>query len=173
MKPLVKKDSEIIAKLIQDSVTIVTAESCTGGLIAHRITEVAGSSAAFWGGWVTYDNRAKIQLGVSSATLDRFGAVSQEVAVEMAQSAWRKVALSLPEGVAQTKKICAIATTGVAGPGGGTEKKPVGLCCIAIAWGASHVKSFEIHAPSGASRSDTKKYFADQALAILAEAPIQ
>lgn len=103
--------------------TIATAESCTGGLIAGALTDVAGSSAVFDRGFVTYSNRAKREmLGVAGNTLDRHGAVSQQVAVEMAEGA-RTVA-----GV-----TVAIAVTGVAGPGGGSRDKPVGLVHFACA----------------------------------------
>lgn len=99
---------------------IVTAESCTGGLVAGAITAVAGSSAWFDRGFVTYSNEAKIeQLGVARETLDTYGAVSTQTAAEMAAGALRA-------GRAQW----AVAVTGVAGPSGGSIEKPVGLVCF-------------------------------------------
>lgn len=101
---------------------IATAESCTGGGIAQVITEVAGSSAWFDRGFVTYSNNAKIQmLGIKPETLEKFGAVSRETALEMVQGA-----------LAHSDADCALAVTGVAGPDGGSAEKPVGT--VFIAW---------------------------------------
>lgn len=100
---------------------LVTAESCTGGLIAATLTEVAGSSDAFEGGFVTYSNRAKRELlGVSENYLKRHGAVSREVAIAMASGALR-----------QSCGDVAVSVTGIAGPGGATKNKPIGLVHIA------------------------------------------
>ncbi len=102
---------------------IVTAESCTGGLIAGVLTDVPGSSAAVFGGYITYDNRAKIEMvGVDEELIERWGAVSESVARAMA------------EGARETAGVgVSIAVTGIAGPGGGTEGKPVGLVYLACA----------------------------------------
>jgi nicotinamide-nucleotide amidase len=103
--------------------TVATAESCTGGLIGSRITDVAGSSDYYVGGIVAYRNDVKQNvLGVSRATLQMFGAVSEETACEMA-SGIRKA----------TGADMGIATTGIAGPGGGSDEKPVGTVAIALA----------------------------------------
>ena len=103
-------------------VTIATAESCTGGLIAGALTDVAGSSDVFDRGFVTYSNAAKREmLGVRAETLDAFGAVSEEVAREMAEGALRASAAGL-----------AVAVTGIAGPGG-SEFKPEGRVCFGLA----------------------------------------
>lgn len=100
-----------------------TAESCTGGLIAGAITDVAGSSGWFDRGFVTYSNEAKVELlGVRPETLDAHGAVSEEVAREMAAGA-----------LARSRADLAVAVTGVAGPGGGTPRKPVGMVCFGYA----------------------------------------
>jgi len=102
-------------------VRIATAESCTGGLIAGAITTVAGSSDWFECGFVTYSNEAKIRdLGVARESIERFGAVSVEVARAMAEGA-RRVA----------RVDWAVSVTGVAGPAGGTREKPVGTVCFA------------------------------------------
>ena len=99
------------------------AESCTGGLVAGAITDIAGSSGWFERGFVTYSNDAKMQLlGVARATLDAHGAVSEAVAREMAEGA-----------LARSGTQLAVAVTGVAGPGGGTAEKPVGMVCFAWA----------------------------------------
>ncbi len=102
---------------------LVTAESCTGGMIASAITDISGSSQIFDRGFVTYSNEAKIeQLKVSPATLDKFGAVSEETAREMADGALQ----------ATSKSQVSIGVTGIAGPGGGSADKPVGLVYISI-----------------------------------------
>ena len=102
---------------------LATAESCTGGLIAGCLTEIAGSSTVVDRGYVVYDNRAKIEmLGVREATLAAEGAVSEAVARAMAEGA-----------VARSGCELAVAVTGIAGPGGGSETKPVGLVHIAAA----------------------------------------
>ena len=111
---------EIIALLKEKSAFVSTAESCTGGLIAASLVGVAGASEVFGAGFVTYANEAKEKLlGVSHETLERYGAVSEQTAREMAEGAAR-------QGEAETS----IATTGIAGPGGGSEEKPVGLVYI-------------------------------------------
>lgn len=102
---------------------LATAESCTGGLVAALLTEVAGSSAVIDRGFVTYSNDAKVQLlGVSQEILDRHGAVSPETAREMARGA-----------VARSRADCAVSITGIAGPGGGSDGKPVGLVHFGLA----------------------------------------
>jgi nicotinamide-nucleotide amidase len=110
--------------LLQQSCrTVAVAESCTGGSIAAQLTSVPGSSKSFVGGIVAYGNRVKMDvLGVQEATLDRVGAVSEETAIEMAEGV--RTRLHADVGVA---------TTGVAGPSGGTPEKPVGLVWLAIA----------------------------------------
>jgi nicotinamide-nucleotide amidase len=114
---------EVMAALIANRLTIATAESCTGGLIAGALTSVAGSSEAVYGGFVTYANEAKIAMvGVPFALLHEFGAVSKEVALAMAEGAL---------GAAGTH--IAVAVTGIAGPDGGSADKPVGLVHFAVA----------------------------------------
>ncbi len=102
---------------------IATAESCTGGMIAAALTDVAGSSAVFERGFVTYSNQAKVEmLGVAIDTLRDNGAVSLQTAAEMAQGAVR-----------HSKADIGVSVTGIAGPGGGTPEKPVGLVYLAFA----------------------------------------
>lgn len=106
-------------------VLAATAESCTGGLIATMLTDVEGASAVVDRGFVTYSNAAKVEmLGVSTETLEQFGAVSQHTAVEMAAGA-----------LAHSHAGIALSVTGIAGPEGGTEEKPVGLVWFGIAVG--------------------------------------
>ena len=108
--------------LIEKKLTIATAESCTGGLVASKLIEYPGVSEVLLEGCVTYSNEAKMRrLGVKAETLEQFGAVSEETAREMA------------EGIAKTSGAdIGIATTGIAGPGGGSEEKPVGLVYMGL-----------------------------------------
>jgi nicotinamide-nucleotide amidase len=102
---------------------LATAESCTGGLIVAALTAVAGSSDVVDRGFVTYSNDAKIQMiGVPSALIETYGAVSEEVARAMAEGA-----------LARSRAAIAVSVTGVAGPGGGSVEKPVGLVCFGLA----------------------------------------
>jgi nicotinamide-nucleotide amidase len=102
---------------------LVTAESCTGGMVAAALTDIAGSSSVVDRGFVTYSNAAKTEmLGVKPSTLADHGAVSQETAVEMAEGA-----------LARSRADIAVSITGIAGPGGGSAEKPVGLVWFAVA----------------------------------------
>ncbi len=113
----------VVGLLAKRSETLATAESCTGGLLASRITDVPGASAVFRSGYVTYANEAKTDLlGVNETALVEHGAVSGAVARMMAEGARRR-----------TNSSHAIATTGIAGPGGGTDSKPLGTVFIALA----------------------------------------
>ncbi len=112
--------------LLERGWLLVTAESCTGGGVARAVTEVPGSSAWFDRGFVTYSNRAKVEmLGVDGETLERHGAVSEAVALEMATGALCRSGADL-----------SVAVTGIAGPAGGTPEKPVGTVWIAWAGGS-------------------------------------
>lgn len=112
---------------------LATAESCTGGLISHRITNIAGSSAYFERGFATYSNEAKIEeLGVSAEIIQAHGAVSAETAKAMAQGA-----------LANSRADIAVSVTGIAGPDGGTVEKPVGLVYMAIATREGFVEVYE------------------------------
>ena len=127
-------------RLAETGGRLATAESCTGGAIAQAVTSVPGSSAWFERGFVTYSNAAKEEmLGVRSETLERFGAVSEETAIEMARGALRR-----------SHATVAVAVTGVAGPAGGTAAKPVGLVCFA--W-----------ASAGETRSESRRFDGDRA----------
>ncbi|HUJ14797.1 MAG TPA: nicotinamide-nucleotide amidohydrolase family protein, partial [Thermoanaerobaculia bacterium] len=114
----------VIGRMLVDrKATVAVAESCTGGLLASRITDVAGSSAYFMGGAVCYTADAKmILVGVDPANIQQFGEVSEQVAVDLAKGARRRFGTTYGIGV-----------TGIAGPGGGSEAKPVGTVHIAVA----------------------------------------
>ena len=141
--------NEICTRLVEilkeRNLTIATAESCTGGLIAKTITDVSGASSVFWGGVVSYDNSVKENvLGVKHSTLEAFGAVSYETAREMAQG---------------VKTLCktdiGISTTGIAGPTGGTPEKPVGTVFLGFAIGDT-VESVLLSLPSDSTRDEIR-----------------
>jgi nicotinamide-nucleotide amidase len=115
---------QVVGRTLADSrQTVATAESCTGGLLAKMLTDVPGSSDWFLQGWVTYSNEAKIrELEVPVPLIDNYGAVSEEVAGQLAENAREKSGADF-----------ALSTTGVAGPTGGTRAKPVGTVCLALA----------------------------------------
>lgn len=118
-----KLANEVIAALKAAGLTIATAESCTGGLVAGALTSVPGSSDAVYGGFVTYANEAKLAMvGVPFALLRRHGAVSKEVAAAMAEGTLAACGVDV-----------SVAVTGIAGPAGGTPDKPVGLVHFAVA----------------------------------------
>jgi nicotinamide-nucleotide amidase len=120
---------------------LVTAESCTGGWVAQLVTSVAGSSDWFERGFVTYSNDSKQELlGVKPSTLEKHGAVSEETAREMARGALER-----------SKGTVALAVTGVAGPGGGSRDKPVGMVCFA--WASRDTVTAETKRFSGDRKS--------------------
>lgn len=114
---------KLVALLLEKNLKVSTAESCTGGLVADAIVSVAGASAVFDGGIVSYANRIKeSMLGVQETTLRDYGAVSPQCAAEMARGIRERMAADI-----------GISTTGIAGPGGGTLEKPVGLVYVGVA----------------------------------------
>lgn len=121
-KAIIELSNRLGQLLLENKLMIATAESCTGGGIAQAITEISGSSAWFDRGFVTYSNQAKIQmLDVNPETLEKYGAVSEQVAIEMAQGA-----------INNSHADIAATVTGIAGPTGGSDEKPVGL--VYIGW---------------------------------------
>lgn len=118
-----KAANDVLEACRVNGLKVVTAESCTGGMVAAALTDIAGSSDVFERGFVTYSNEAKQELlGVSGQTLAEHGAVSEETAREMAQGA-----------LENSRADLAVSITGIAGPGGGSSDKPVGLVCYALA----------------------------------------
>ena len=137
---------------------IATAESCTGGMVSAALTDIAGSSDVFERGFVTYTNAAKVELlGVSPEILDSFGAVSEQVALQMAQGALTASAADV-----------AVSVTGIAGPGG-SEFKPEGRVCFAIArrGGALRSETVEFGARG---RAEVRRAATDHALSLLISA---
>jgi nicotinamide-nucleotide amidase len=122
--------------LLKKRLTLALAESCTGGYLSHRITRIAGSSAYYYGGAVTYSNDAKRRfLGVRSTTLEKHGAVSRETALEMSQGIREQTGASI-----------GLSVTGVAGPSGGTPEKPVGTVWVSISLSNRHeARLFQFH----------------------------
>jgi len=123
----------LVKEAISKGVMIAAAESCTGGLVSAAITSIAGSSAMFDRGFVTYSNEAKVELlGVSPDLIKNYGAVSAEVATAMAEGA-----------LTHSKATLSVAITGIAGPGGGNIQKPVGLVHFATAVKGQDTRAFE------------------------------
>ena len=122
---------KLVKVLAEKKMTCATAESCTGGGVGYAITAVSGSSAVFWGGIISYDNSVKHGvLGVSEEVLATKGAVSSECAAAMAEGAKRLLKTDL-----------AVSLTGIAGPGGGSAEKPVGLVWFGLASGGSRSRA--------------------------------
>jgi nicotinamide-nucleotide amidase len=126
--------SVLIEKLKEKKITFASAESCTGGMISSMITSIAGSSDVFAGGIIAYSNEVKTGiLSVNPATIEKYGAVSEECAAEMCA------------GCAQLFSVeASFAVTGIAGPGGGSEEKPVGTVCFGFYY-KGDVKTFKMH----------------------------
>lgn len=150
---------ELVALATDKSVSLATAESCTGGLVATSITEIAGSSAVLERGFVTYSNAAKAEsLAVPVATIAQHGAVSEEVACAMAEGA-----------LFNSHADMAVAITGIAGPGGGSEDKPVGLVWFGLARRGEATLS-ERHVFAHLDRHGVREAAALEALRLLTDA---
>lgn len=147
------KAAEIIAKYTEAGLMIATAESCTGGLIAGALTDIAGSSSVVDRGFVTYSNEAKMDmLGVSSKTLDAHGAVSEQTAREMAVGA-----------LMNSRADASVAVTGIAGPGGGSDEKPVGLVYMGVA-NNDGVQTYKLLLGADKSRDEIRRATVERAL---------
>jgi len=145
-------EAVVVRKLTAMRRTLAIAESCTGGLIAHRITNVPGSSEVFTHGFVTYANAAKVNvLGVSADDIENHGAVSETVACQMAAGALRVSGADI-----------AVSVTGIAGPGGGSAEKPVGTAWIGIATKNAAARAFKVFHPR--NRDDFKLAVSQAAL---------
>ncbi len=122
-------NATIVKMLIESGKKLALAESCTGGLVAKKITDISGASECFECGFVTYSNEQKVQrLGVSRETLEKYGAVSPQTALEMCRGAKEKAGADIGIGI-----------TGIAGPNGGTAEKPVGLVYIGFCTDEVHI----------------------------------
>ncbi|MBQ4874524.1 MAG: CinA family protein [Rickettsiaceae bacterium H1] len=142
---ILAKTKEHVALLMSYNIKVATAESCTGGLLAAYLTAIPGSSAIFDRAFVTYSNEAKTDLlGVSKTDIDRFGAVSGEVAAAMASGALKKSLSDLAIGI-----------TGIAGPGVEIKEKPIGLVYLGIAYKTVHVQKYNFTGERNEIRSST------------------
>ena len=149
---------ESVTICLEKNVTFGTAESCTGGLISAAVTDISGASAVFWGGIVSYDNRVKENLlGVEHETLVTLGAVSAKTAEQMALGAVRALSVDF-----------AVSVTGIAGPGGGTPEKPVGLVYIAVASTKGVITVKENHFKG--EREEVRRQTVETALSMLISA---
>ena len=139
-------EEKIVHKLLEKKYTVTTAESCTGGLLAGRILNVSGASGVYNEGHITYSNEAKKRiLGVSHETLEKYGAVSEQTAGEMAVGAAKAA-----------KAEVGLSTTGIAGPGGGTLEKPVGLIYVGCYInGETHVRECRFQGTREENRNAT------------------
>ena len=152
--------ARIISAFGARRLTLATAESCTGGLIIGALTEIAGSSTVVDRGFITYSNQAKIDLlGVRAETLERYGAVSRQTALEMVEGALSRSGCDV-----------AVAVTGIAGPGGGSAEKPVGLVHLAAGARAGTVLHREMRYGDG-GRAEIRLATVRTALEMLAEVP--
>ena len=160
--PLVELATRLQGRCVALGLTVATAESCTGGLVAHALTEVPGSSAYVRGGIVAYANDVKAdQLGVPLAVLDAHGAVSAQVAVAMAEGARDRLHADL-----------GVSVTGVAGPDGGTDQKPVGLVYVAVAGlGTPEVRKYVWSGDRSANKRDSAVAAIELLLARVEAAP--
>ncbi|TKD17359.1 CinA family protein [Rhodobacter capsulatus] len=149
---------EVLDMAREKGIRIAAAESCTGGMVAVALTEIPGSSSVFERGFVTYSNAAKVEmLGVLPATLDAFGAVSEQVAREMAEGALARSAADL-----------AVSITGIAGPGG-SDFKPEGRVCFGLARRGGETRT-ETQEFGALGRSAVRAKSRDHALSLLAAA---
>ncbi len=152
------KEKQIARILINNSLKLSTAESCTGGLISSKLTDISGSSAYTFQNFVTYANEAKVELlGVNEETIKNFGVVSEEVAREMTDGLLKKYDCNI-----------SLSTTGIAGPTGATETKPVGLVCIGVSNGKK-TKTFSYYANPYLIRPIMKYAFTIKSLQILSD----
>lgn len=153
------KQEEILGKFLsENNLTISSVESCTGGLLSSKLTDVSGSSAYIKLNLVTYANEAKMRmLNVNEATLNNFGAVSEECAFEMAKGLYEL-----------TKSDICVSTTGIAGPTGGTKEKPVGLMYSTI-YTPTKNKTYKILVASELQRVQIKEAFVQKVIENLLE----
>lgn len=141
---------------VHKKLTLAVAESCTGGLLTAALTEIPGSSRVLDRGYVTYSNEAKQQIGVSAATLDRYGAVSRETAEAMAKGVLANAPVTLSAAI-----------TGIAGPGGETADKPVGLVHFAVAASRSGKLIHHEHRYGEIGRAQVRRFSVLRAIGML------
>ena len=154
---LIQTASDLVTKLINKKLTISIAESCTGGLISAILTSIPGVSKTFKGGIIAYDNMVKISLlKVNEAILKKFGAVSEETAMEMARGVKNLFSTDISIGV-----------TGIAGPDGGDKSKPVGLVCFGFIFNNVSVISQIFHGNRNSIRESSTLYVLERILGMI------
>lgn len=164
MEKALQMNNDALAKalleaLLKEKLTVAFAESCTGGICQARVTALPGSSAAVEGGVVSYSNNVKKSvLGVKEETLSAFGAVSVETAREMAEGVRRITGADI-----------AVSVTGIAGPGGGSDEKPVGTVCFGVSLGEG-VFAERVQFESTLSRAEIRSLASDHALSLALKA---
>ena len=179
-------DSLALIQLLKEkNAFLCTVESCTGGRLIDQLTDISGASEVVWGGLVTYDNSAKEQLaGVSPELLFAKGAVSPEVATAMAIGGLKQMVQAIGDRsvnrLLPPSLFISVSLTGIAGPLGGTERKPVGLCYISLAFLPSagvvndiKTQLVEFRAPPENSREENKKLFAARAHELLTQTLVE
>ncbi len=164
-----KLEQVLLTRASHKKCDLVTVESCTGGLVAERITRVPGASQNFWGSFVCYDNSAKIHLGVRKECLDKWGAVSEQTSLELAHQG-AKV-----KNAAKPSLTLSVSTTGIAGPSGGSSQKPVGLCFTSVVILDPTGKTLfhatdQVQARTGLTREETTLFFSQKALSLALQA---
>jgi len=151
---------QIVKTLKLKKIYLATVESCTGGFVANQITNTPGASGVFFGGWVVYDNEAKGSLlGIPPRVIKKHGAVSPQVAKLLAERGLNLVLKIYPKN-----NIVCISTTGIAGPTGGSNKKPVGLCYVGIAASKKKTQVIKLLSKKNQNRIKNKHFFANEAL---------
>ena len=154
-----KPEEKLVKLLKEKKMTVTTAESCTGGLIAKRITDISGSSSVFECGIVSYSNRIKSEiLGVSEETLAKYGAVSEQTAREMVSGALNVSGADI-----------AVSVTGIAGPDSDGTDKPVGLVYIAVSDGKNTIVKKYLNSFTEDIRQNNRNKSADEALNMILE----
>ena len=168
---MITLEEAILRKLKTTQHILCTVESCTGGLLAHLVTSVPGSSEIFWGGFIPYDNTAKIELGVPPALLEKYGAVSPEVACALAEQGLNRMKATLEKcpstSLIKPRGFLCLSTTGIAGPSGGTKEKPVGLCFVGVAQTGHPTLIEKFQAKDLIDRLQNKTQFAHRALEMI------
>ena len=150
----------VIEKALSNEAWIASVESCTGGQIASQLTSVPGSSGCIFGSWTTYHNKSKISIGVDQALIEKHGAVSEEVATAMAEAGLKQLKENLPEA----RNLYCVSTTGIAGPTGGSDHKPVGLCYVGFASSSGQLTCERVVGRAHLSRDKYQSYFTQKAL---------
>jgi nicotinamide-nucleotide amidase len=173
----------LLARIRKHEILIAVVESCTGGDLAARITDVPGASDFFWGGWITYQTPSKTQLlGVSAELIAESYVVSAEVASSMARQGASTLTKIAGDSLKAYRGLMVVSTTGVTGPGPLRPDKLAGLCYLGIAhqkrdldesgrplesWGPLLVSSRKIFSPAPRTRMQNKSYFCDEALTLI------